>query len=67
MGGENCQRVAQINHLIQPAAEKIFSLAYGQFEAPSKRENSQKTAPKTSKTERNYTPETHKNIMKSIR
>jgi hypothetical protein len=29
--------VAQINHLIQPAAEKIFSLACGQFEAPEKK------------------------------
>jgi hypothetical protein len=34
---------------------------------PSKRENSQKTAPKTPKTERNYTPEPPKNRMKSIR
>jgi hypothetical protein len=52
--------------LIQPAAEKIFSLAYGQFEAPRKRENSQKTAPKTPKTERNYTPETPKITIKSM-
>jgi hypothetical protein len=34
---------------------------------PVKRENSQKTAPKTPKTERNYTPETHKTTIKSIR
>jgi hypothetical protein len=52
--------------LIQPAAEKIFSLACGQFEAPRKRENSQKTAPKTPKTERNYTPETPKITIKSM-
>jgi hypothetical protein len=59
--------VAQIDHLIQTAAEKIFSLAYGQFEAPSKRENSQKTAPKTPKTERNYTAELPKITIKSMR
>jgi hypothetical protein len=34
---------------------------------PRKRDNSQKTAPKTPKTERNYTSEPHKNRMKSIR
>jgi hypothetical protein len=42
MGGENCQWVAQIDHLIQPAEEKIFSLAYGQFEAPKKEKTPRK-------------------------
>jgi hypothetical protein len=59
--------VAQINHLIKPAAEKIFSLACGQFEAPRKRGNSQKTALKTPKTEKKYTPEKNKMTIKSIR
>jgi hypothetical protein len=67
MDGKNCQRVAQINHLIKPTVEKIFSLARTQFEAPRKRENSQNTAPKTPKPEGNYTPESPKKRMKSIR
>jgi len=49
MGRKNCQRVAKIDHLVQPDAEKIFCMACGQFAAP-KKEKFRKTALKTQKT-----------------
>jgi hypothetical protein len=44
--GEDCQRVAQINHLIEAATEKIGGVRH--------RQNSQKIGGKVLKTGRNY-------------
>jgi len=53
-----------INASCTAALKASAFLACGQFEAPKKRENSQKTAPKTPKTDRSYTPKNHKTTIK---